>query len=53
VQVAGFIDPLVFEKGRLITFLGELGEPLEGIIGEQTYVLPSFVSQRLLHVERD
>jgi outer membrane lipoprotein len=40
VQVAGFIDPLVFEKGRLITFLGELGEPSEGIIGEQTYIYP-------------
>jgi outer membrane lipoprotein len=40
VQVAGFIDPLVFEKGRLITFLGELGEPSEGIIGEQIYIYP-------------
>lgn len=40
VRVAGFIDPLVFEKGRLITFLGEIGEPAEGIIGEQTYVYP-------------
>lgn len=40
VQVVGFIDPLVFEEGRLITFLGELGEPLEGIIGEQTYIYP-------------
>jgi outer membrane lipoprotein len=40
VRVAEFIDPLVFEKGRLITFVGELGEPAEGIIGEQTYVYP-------------
>ncbi|MFT6329690.1 MAG: outer membrane lipoprotein [Bermanella sp.] len=40
VQVTGFIDPLVFEKGRLITFLGELGDPTEGIIGEQAYVYP-------------
>jgi outer membrane lipoprotein len=40
VRVAGFIDPLVFEKGRLITFLGEIGEPAKGIIGEQTYVYP-------------
>lgn len=40
VQVTGFIDPLVFENGRLITFLGELGDPAEGIIGEQAYVYP-------------
>lgn len=40
VQVAGFLDPLVFKAGRLITFKGELGEPTEGIIGEQTYVYP-------------
>jgi outer membrane lipoprotein len=40
VQVSGFIDPLVFEKGRLITFLGQLGDPAEGIIGEQAYVYP-------------
>ena len=40
VRVAGFLDPLVFEAGRLITFKGELGEPTEGIIGEQTYVYP-------------
>ncbi len=40
VQVVGFIDPLVFKAGRLITFIGELGEPTEGIIGEQTYVYP-------------
>jgi outer membrane lipoprotein len=40
VQVAGFLDPLVFKAGRLITFIGELGEPTEGVIGEQTYVYP-------------
>lgn len=40
VRVSGFIDPLVFAKGRSITFVGEVGEPAEGIIGEQTYVYP-------------
>lgn len=40
VRISGFLDPLVFEKGRLITFLGELGEPAEGIIGEQAYMYP-------------
>jgi outer membrane lipoprotein len=40
VRVSGFVDPLVFEKGRLITFLGTVGEPAEGLIGEQTYIYP-------------
>jgi len=44
VQVSGFIDPLVFEKGRLITFLGELGVPAEGIIGEQAYIYPVLIA---------
>lgn len=45
VRVAEFIDPLVFEKGRLITFLGEIGAPAEGIIGEQVYVYPVLVAR--------
>lgn len=44
VRVAEFIDPLVFEKGRLITFLGEIGAPAEGLIGEQIYVYPVLVA---------
>ena len=40
VRVSEFIDPLVFVKGRIITFRGELGEPAEGLIGEQVYVYP-------------
>ncbi|WP_229333442.1 Slp family lipoprotein [Glaciecola sp. MH2013] len=40
VRVRDFIDPLVFSKGRLVTFIGEIGEPAEGVIGEQTYVYP-------------
>jgi outer membrane lipoprotein len=44
VRVAEFIDPLVFEKGRLITFLGEIGAPADGIIGEQIYVYPVLVA---------
>jgi outer membrane lipoprotein len=40
VRVRDFIDPLVFSQGRLVTFVGELGEPTEGLIGEQRYVYP-------------
>lgn len=39
--VNGFVDPLVFESGRLITVLGEVSEPITGIIGEQEYVYPT------------
>ncbi|GAB54699.1 outer membrane lipoprotein [Glaciecola punicea ACAM 611] len=39
--VAGFVDPLVFEKGRLITVVGDVSENVEGIIGEQRYMYPT------------
>lgn len=39
--VEGFVDPLVFEQGRLITVVGEVGEGQSGIIGEQTYLYPT------------
>lgn len=39
--VSGFIDPLVFEQGRLITVVGEVGEAQNGIIGEQDYIYPT------------
>lgn len=40
VKVKGFVDPLVFEKGRLITVVGELSEPKSDLIGEQEYLYP-------------
>ena len=39
--VQGFVDPIVFEQGRLITVVGEVGSSVTGIIGEQEYVYPS------------
>jgi len=39
--VPGFVDPLVFEKDRLITIVGEVSEPVVGIIGEQNYTYPT------------
>ena len=38
--VTGFVDPLVFEEGRLITVVGEVGTTSVGIIGEQEYQYP-------------
>ncbi|WP_371192874.1 Slp family lipoprotein [Glaciecola sp. SC05] len=39
--VPGFVDPLVFEKDRLITIVGEVATSETGIIGEQNYTYPT------------
>jgi outer membrane lipoprotein len=39
--VEGFVDPLVFEQGRLITVVGEVSNSHSGIIGEQDYTYPT------------
>ena len=39
-QLDGFVDPIVFEEGRTVTFVGELGEPVAGMVGEQPYTYP-------------
>jgi outer membrane lipoprotein len=39
--VDGFVDPLVFVQGRLITIVGEVSESQVGIIGEQNYTYPT------------
>lgn len=39
--VDGFVDPLVFEKNRLITVVGEVAVAQTGIIGEQNYTYPT------------
>lgn len=43
--VKGFVDPLVFEEGRLVTVVGSVGELIEGVIGEQTYKYPTLDAQ--------
>lgn len=40
VRVDGFLDPVVFEPGRTVTFIGKVNEPIEGLIGEQPYLYP-------------
>lgn len=44
-RVNGFIDPLVFEKGRLITLVGEVVDPSQGMIGEQAYLYPTLAAE--------
>jgi outer membrane lipoprotein len=39
--VKGFVDPIVFEQGRLITVVGEVGDIQTGLIGEQSYQYPT------------
>ena len=43
--VDGFIDPIVFEQGRLITVVGEVGDMQMDIIGEQEYQYPTLSAQ--------
>ncbi|MFC3094971.1 Slp family lipoprotein [Alteromonas sediminis] len=41
VKMKGFLDPVVFEQGRTITFTGTVEAPTKGMIGEQDYVFPT------------
>jgi outer membrane lipoprotein len=41
MTVNGFMDPMVYKVGRLMTFTGELGELQKGSVGEHAYVFPS------------
>lgn len=36
-----FVDPIMFEAGRTVTFLGTVGQPLAGMVGEQPYMFPA------------
>jgi len=42
--VEGFVDPIVFEKGRLITVVGEVSAPQTALIGEQAYQYPTLTA---------
>jgi outer membrane lipoprotein len=41
VLIDGFIDPLVFKAERVVSVLGTVGEPIEGMVSEQVYIYPS------------
>ena len=52
VQIDGFVDPIVFEKGRAVTFVGNVVTPLAGMVGEQPYMYPS-IKARDYHLWRE
>lgn len=39
--IDGFVDPIVFDEGRSITFVGKVGGVVSGLIGEQPYIYPT------------
>lgn len=41
VHVDGFLDPMVFQKGRSMTFSGVVEGLEEGLVGEQAYIFPT------------
>jgi outer membrane lipoprotein len=41
VHVNGFMDPMVYKVGRLMTFTAELNGLEKGLVGEHEYVFPS------------
>lgn len=41
IHVNGFMDPLVYQVGRLMTFTGELNGLEKGLVGEHEYVFPT------------
>ncbi|MEW9799132.1 Slp family lipoprotein [Alteromonas sp. CYL-A6] len=45
VVIDGFVDPIAFEEGRLVTFIGTLGNPTAGMVGEQPYMYPTLQAQ--------
>ncbi|NMH61333.1 Slp family lipoprotein [Alteromonas ponticola] len=40
-RINGFIDPIMFEEGRTVTFVGHLDDPMSGMVGEQPYIYPT------------
>ncbi|MEP1446996.1 MAG: Slp family lipoprotein [Paraglaciecola sp.] len=41
VHVNGFMDPMVYKVGRLMTFTAELNGVEKGLVGEHEYVFPT------------
>jgi outer membrane lipoprotein len=44
VYVDGFLDPMVFKQGRVVTFAGRLMGVEEGAVGEHNYLFPTLKS---------
>ena len=41
IHVNGFMDPMVYQVGRLMTFTAELNGLEEGLVGEHKYIFPT------------
>ena len=41
VRVNGFMDPMVYQVGRLMTFTAQLNGLEKGLVGEHEYVFPT------------
>jgi outer membrane lipoprotein len=41
VYVDGFLDPMIYEQGRTVTFTGKVLGTEEGLVGEHNYVFPT------------
>lgn len=41
VYVNGFMDPMVYQKGRTMTFTGDFSGLEDGLVGEHQYVFPT------------
>ena len=52
VNVNGFMDPMVYNVGRSVTFTGEFTGLEEGLVGEHKYVFPTLQSSGY-HLWRD
>lgn len=39
--IDSFVDPIAFEEGRLITFIGKVNPPMAGLVGEHPYMFPA------------
>ena len=52
-HIPGLADPMVYKKGQAITFVGQLGQPAQGQIGEFYYLFPFVLTrQHVLWQER-
>jgi len=45
IHVNGFMDPMVYQVGRLMTFTAELNGLEKGLVGEHEYVFPTANAQ--------
>lgn len=41
VVLDGFVEPIIFEEGRSITFTGQIATPVAGMVDEQPYMYPA------------